>query len=192
MRFRVGGIRVLIGTARSWYFVGQPVRNVFVVFRRFMGDAAWADHDLGSIGAQQATLLFADLVGHDKDAVISFERGGQRQSVTGIAAGRLDDCTAWTQQASLLALLNQRRPDAVLDATTGVKHFHLRQHERRHISGDMTEMYQGRVAHKLEYILIITHAITCGFGRFVHYSLSLYLLSVLTASLPLVALTRSV
>ena len=122
-----------------------------------MGDAAWTDDNLGSIGAQEATFLFTHLIGHHKNAVIALERGSYRQTMAGIAAGRLYNRPTRTQQALLLTILDHRRANAVLDTAARVEHLHLRQHQRRHIVCDMPQAHQRRIAHHLKNGVIIEH-----------------------------------
>src|SRR5258708_1621648 len=155
MGLRVRGIRVLVRTARTRNLFSKAVRNVFIVFGRLVSDATWADHDLGTVCAQQAAFLLADLIGHDKDTMVPFERGGQGQAMSGVATGRLNDSPTWPQQTKLLTALNQRWPNAVFHAPTGIKHLHFGQNQRGYISGDMIEPHERRIAHQLEDIIVI-------------------------------------
>ena len=101
-----------------------------VALGRLGRDVGRAQHDLRAVGPQQGLLLGRLLVGHHEDAAIALERGGDRQAVAGVAAGRLDDRAAGLEQARPLGRLDHRQPDPVLDRAARVEHLQLGQDQR--------------------------------------------------------------
>ena len=123
-------VPVLVRLEGARDVAGQARGHAVVALGRIGGDVGGAQHDLGAVRAQQGLLLDRLLVGHHEDAAIALERGGDREAVAGVAAGRLDDGPARLEEAGALGGLDHRQADAVLDRAAGVEHLQLGEQER--------------------------------------------------------------
>ena len=114
-----------------------------------------AQHHLRAVGPQECLLLGRLLVGHDEDAAIALQRGGNRQAVASVAARRLDDGAARLEEAIAFRRLDHGQPDAVLHRAPGIEHLELRQEQRlligrAEVASDPAQANQGRPANQLE------------------------------------------
>ncbi len=131
VRPRVLLVPVLVGLEGTGDVACQAGRHGVVGLGRLRRDVGRAQHHLGAIGTEQRLLLGRLLVGHDEDAAVALERRGDRQAVSGVAGGRLDDRAARLEQARALGRLDHRQADSVLDRTPRVEHLELREHQRQ-------------------------------------------------------------
>ena len=99
VRRRVLHVPVLVGLEGARDVTRQPRRDRVVALRRFGRDVGRAEDDLRAVCAQELLLLGRLLVGHDEDAAVALERGGDGQAVAGVARCRLDDRAARLEQA---------------------------------------------------------------------------------------------
>ncbi len=109
VRARIGRVGVLVRVARAGNLAREPRRDIAVALWRIGGHAVGADDDLRAQRPQQAAFFFRDFIGHHTDEMIAFDRGGQRQAGSSVAAGWLDDRAARLELARLLARLHQRK-----------------------------------------------------------------------------------
>ena len=147
---RVALVRVLVGLVGAGDLLGEPVGDRVVALRRLGRDRVRADHDLGSVGAQERDLLLAHLVGHDEDAVVALDRGGDREADSGVPGRGLDDRPAGLQLPFALGLLDQLDADPVLDRPAGADVLELGEHGRGVVGNDALEPRERRVADEVE------------------------------------------
>ena len=162
VRLGVGRVPVLVGLERAGDVARQPGRDRVVALGRLGGDVGGAQDDLGAVRAQQRLLLRRLLVGHDEDAAVALERGGDRQAVAGVAGRRLDDGPAGLEQARALGGLDHRQPDPVLHRAARVEHLELREQQRPavlgpEVAGQPRDADQRRVAHEVEDRVGVVH-----------------------------------
>src|SRR5207245_2927732 len=74
----------------------------------------------GAVGLQQKNFFAAHFVGHDKNAAITFDRGGDRQADPRIAGRGLDYRASGTKPSAPLGLVDHRQTDAVFDTAARV------------------------------------------------------------------------
>ena len=152
---RVLHVPVLVGLERARDVAREPGGDAVVALGRLGRDVGRAQDDLGAVGPQEGLLLDRLLVGHDEDAAVALERGGDGQAVAGVAGRRLDDGAARLEQALALGRLDHRQADAVLDRAARVEHLELGQEERlalgrTQVAGDPADPDERRVADQVE------------------------------------------
>ena len=134
VRLGIDLVEVLVRLVRTGDLLGEAVGDRVVRLRGVARDRRRGDHDLGPVGAQERDLLLAHLVRHHEDAAVAADRGGDRETVTRVAGGRLDDRAARTQQAPALGVLDHPDPDPVLHRAARVQHLELREDRGPHPS----------------------------------------------------------
>ena len=150
MGLGVHGVVVLVRLEGTRDLRGQSVGDAVVALRRVRGDGRRADHDLRPVRAEQRDLLLAHLVRHHEDAPIAADRSGDRQTVAGVAGGRLDDRPSGLQQPFALGRLDHPEPDAILHRAARVQHLQLREDRGLDAPGHGSQAHQRRVAHRIE------------------------------------------
>ncbi len=158
-----GGAAVDLGVGRVLELLGHEVARV----RRnqLFGLADGAGHafcaggkdQLGPIGAQQHTALFAHRIGHDQGQLVAPGGAHKGQANAGIAAGRLDDDGIGFDLAGLLGGFDHRYADAVLNAVGWVEVFQLGSHFSRRAIGYPAQAHQGGIANQFGYIVCDAH-----------------------------------
>ena len=143
-------VRVLVGLVRTRDLLGEPVGHRVVALRRLWRDRVRADDDLGSVRPQQRDLLLAHLVGHDEDAAVALQRGGDREAGAGVAGGGLDDRAARFQLSLPLGSLDHRDPDPVLHGPAGVEVLELGDDGARVLGNQPLEADERGVADEVE------------------------------------------
>jgi len=88
------------------------------------------NHDVGPERFQIARLFNRRFVGHDEDALVAFDRGGNRETNACVAGGCFDDCAAGLQDALALRGGDHRNADPVFDGETGIEILHLCENQR--------------------------------------------------------------
>ncbi len=146
----VGRVGVLVGLEPTRQLLGQPVGHRVVALRRLRLDGGRADHHLGAVGPQQRDLLLAHLVGHDEDAAVALDGGGDRQADAGVAGGGLDDGAARPQLAVPLGRLDHGQADPVLDRSARVQVLELGNDAGRQAAGHPLQADQRGVADQVE------------------------------------------
>ena len=150
VRRRVLRVEVLVRLIRAGDLLRQPVRHAVVGLRGFRRNRCGADHDLRSVGAQEGDLLLAHLVGHHEDALVSADRGGDRQPVPRVARRGLHDRAARLEETGPFGGLDHPDADPILHGAARVQHLQLREDGRPDASGDRVQPYEWRVAHRVQ------------------------------------------
>ena len=147
VRLRVGGVRVLVGLPRARRLTRQPVGDLVVGALVVGVHVGRTDDDLGTVGAQQRSLLLRLLVRHHEDAPVALHGGRLRQADAGIAGRRFDDDAAGLQQPRSLRRLDHRQRDPILDRSARVHVLELGHQARTHVGGQPVEGHERRPAH---------------------------------------------
>ena len=96
----------------------------------FGGD--WSDDDVCAQCFQVARLFHRSLVRHHKDALVTFDRRGDRQTNARVAGGGFDNSASGPQLAFALCSFNHRDANAILHRKTGIEVLHLGENQRLH------------------------------------------------------------
>ena len=170
VRLGVGHVGVLVGLEPAGDLLGQPVGHRVVALGRFGLDGGRTDHHLGAVGSQQRDLLAAHLVGHDEDAAIALDGGGDRQADAGVAGGRLDDGAARAQAAVAFGGLDHADADAILDRAARVEVFELGDNRGGDVSGERLQAHQRSPSDQLDHGGVCPRhsGHTCEWKNFVH------------------------
>ena len=106
--------------------------------------------NLRPVRTEQLHLFAGDLVRHRKYAVVAAQGSDNGQADAGIAGGGLDDCPSRQQFAFPLRRCDHGQGRAVLDATSGVQVFELRQEMASDTAGGPVQGQQRRLAHQVQ------------------------------------------
>src|SRR4029453_19242157 len=98
----------------------DPLRHVLVVLGVALADVGAGHAHLGAHPAQVEHLLLAHLVRDDEDEPVALLGGHEREPEPRVARGRLDERRSRPDRAALLARLDHRETDAILDRAAGV------------------------------------------------------------------------
>ena len=155
VRLRIRLVRVLIGLERARDLLGQPVGDRVVRLRRLRRHRGRADDHLGAVPAQERALLLGDLVGHDEDAAVALDRGGDRQADARVPARWLDDRAPGPELPLPLGRLDHADPDAVLHAPAGIHVLELGEERRADVRADPLQAHERRPAHQVEHRRVV-------------------------------------
>ena len=107
---------------------------------------ALGQHQLRAVGDQQLAALEAHRIRHRQGQRDIASGGDERERDAGVAAGRLDQLLAGTEQAALLGVPDHRGADAVLDGIRGAAPFDLAENCRGRAVDDAVEPHQRRMS----------------------------------------------
>ena len=159
-----GGFEMNLGIRRivellQHVAVGIAGENFFRLENRARhATRAGREHDLRAEGEQQHATLQAHGVGHDQNQLVALHRGDERQSDSGVAAGRFDQHRfAGMNFAGALRFVNHAHADAVFHAGQRILALQLRHDFRDAALGDFVQPHQRRVADQLRNVFRDLH-----------------------------------
>src|SRR5205085_3574462 len=159
VRFGVGGVRVLIRIERIGRLACDALRGRDVMIGRAgFGGGGYDDHVCAE-RLQITHLLNRSLVGHHKDAAITFDGRCERKADACVARCRFDDRAAGLERAFALGRFDHRAPDAILDRVTGIQALHLGEHGRFDPLRQTVQLDERRVPDKFQYVLFVIHPV---------------------------------
>ena len=150
MSFGVHLVVELIGQDRARRIVHDLFGLHHVILGMVRRHRRRCNHDLRAIGAEETDFFLRHLVGKREDAVVSLDRGGDREPHSSIAAGAFDHGAPGLEVALLFRRLDDREPDPILDRPAGIGVFRLAEHRGRESGANPAEADQRRPADRVE------------------------------------------
>jgi hypothetical protein len=115
-------------------------------------------HDFRAEKAHESAALDAERLGHRDNERVPLRSAYHRESDTGIAACRLNNCLSGLQRAGFLCVFDHAERETILDRAKGIESFHL-DVKIDSIGRETIDPDSGRVSNGTEDVWMSSHCV---------------------------------
>src|SRR5438876_5974904 len=152
--FRIGVVIELVGEDGIWSLLRYPLRHHDVIVGMVRRDRRGRNNHLGAECLEQSDFFLRHLVRHREDALVSPQRGRDREADTCVAASAFDDRPAWLQLPLFFSALDNGKSDSVLDRPARIEEFRLCVDRRPDSAHHVIQFDQRRPTNRLQDVVV--------------------------------------